>query len=185
MKEFFTIFVKNRVYANIMMVFAVICGAWAMVNLPKETFPDIRMDTVRVTVVWPGADPAEVEEGVSCKVEEAIEGVEGIKNYHTLSNEHVCVADIEVLEGYDIDKVKDDIRTAVDAITTFPPDAERPVVEEFMIRVQVLLLAVTCPNLSTAELQDYAQKIKDELIALPSVSQVKLAERDREIIIEV
>lgn len=185
MREFFTIFVQNRVYANIIMVFMIICGGWALMSMPKETFPDIRMDTIRVTVVWKGADPAEVEEGISCKVEEAIEGVEGIKNYHTLSNEHVCIANIEVLEGYDIDKVKDDIRTAVDTVTTFPPDAERPVVEEFLLRVQVLLLAITCPDMSTAELQDYAQKIKDELIALPSVSQVKFPARDREIIIEV
>ncbi len=185
MRAFFTIFVKNRVYANIMMLFFVICGAYALRSLPKETFPDIRMDTVRVTVLWPGADPAEVEEGISCKIEEAIEGVEGVKNYHTLSNEHMCTADVEVLEGYDIDKVKDDIRTAVDAITTMPPDAERPVVEEFLIRVQVMLLALTGPDLSDAELQDYAQKIKDEIIALPGISQVKLAERDREIIIEV
>lgn len=185
MRGIFTSFARNSVFANIFLCFILFGGLMAMLTLPRETFPDIHLDMIRVMVVWPGADPAEVEEAISRKIEEAIEGIEGIKTYNTISNEHVGMAIIEVSAGYDLELVKNDVRDAVDTITTFPPDAENPVVEEFLLRIMVMLLALTGPDLTDPELQDYAQKIKDDLLALPGITQVELSQRDREITIEV
>lgn len=185
MRGFITSFARNSVFANIFLGFIIVAGILAMMNMSRETFPDIHLDMIRVAVLWPGADPEEVEEGICRKIEEAVEGIAGIKTYNTIANEHVGIAIIEVRDGYDINAVKEEVRNAVDTITTFPPDAEKPVIEEFLIRVQVLLLALTSPTLTDLELVNHAQKIKNELLSLPSLSQVKITERQREIAIEL
>ena len=186
MRGFFTSFARNTVFANILLLFIVFGGMLAVFNMSRETFPDIHLDMIRVSVIWPGADPEEVEEGISRKIEEAIQGIAGIKTYHTISNEHVGIAIVEVRDGYDLNLVKEEVRNAVDTITTFPPDAEKPVVQEFLLRVQVMLLALTGPDLTETELYEYAQRIKDEVLALPEVSQVRIsADRDHEITIQI
>lgn len=186
MRGLFTSFARNVVFANIVYAFIFIGGFLALTQMARETFPDIHLDMIQVAIVWPGADPQEVEEGISRKVEEALEGIEGIKQYNTISNENVGLAVVEVQEGYDADWVQDQVRNAVDTITTFPANAERPIVREFLLRIQVMLLSVTGPDLTEVELKDYAEQIKDEIRALPEVTQVRvMSSRVHEIAIEV
>jgi multidrug efflux pump subunit AcrB len=186
MRGLFTSFARNIVFANIVYAFIFIGGFLAISQMSRETFPDIHLDMIQVAIVWPGADPQEVEEGISRKVEEALEGIEGIKKYNTISNENVGLAVVEIQEGYDADWVQDQVRNAVDTITTFPANAERPIVREFLLRIQVLLLSVTGPDLSDVELMDYAEQIKDEIRMLPEVSQARvMSTRVHEIAIEV
>ena len=186
MRDLFTSFARNTVFANILLLFIFLGGGLAIRMMPREIFPDIQLDVIRVSVVWPGADPEEVEEGISRKIEEALEGVDGVRDFHTISNEHACLALIEVREGYDVNFVKDLVRNAVDAIATFPVDAERPIVEQFVVRLQVMMVSLTAPELSDKELRRYAEKIKDEMLALPEVTQVSIMNtRPYEISIEV
>ena len=185
-KSIFTSFARNVVFANILLLFIFFGGYLAIRNMSRETFPDIELDMVRVAVPWPGADPEEVEEGISRRIEEALDGLEGVREYLTVSAEHASLAVIEVAEGYDVRRVKEDIRSAVDAIATFPVAAERPRVEEFVLRMQVLMLSVTGPELSDVDLLGYAETIKEEIRALPEVTQADVVSgRPYEIAIEV
>lgn len=186
MRGLFTSFARNVVFANIVLAFIFFGGYLAITQMARETFPDIHLDMIQVAVIWPGADPEEVEEGISRKVEEALEGIEGIKKYNTISNENVGLAIIEVQDSYDREWVQDQVRNAIDTITTFPANAERPIVREFLLRIQVMLLSVTGPDLTEVELKDYAEDIKDDLRMLPEVTQVAvMSSREYEIAIEV
>jgi multidrug efflux pump subunit AcrB len=102
-------------------------GGLAATFMIRETFPEVTLDLVLVTVPYPGADPEEVEEGICRKIEEALEGIEGIKQINTSASENMGSADIEVLESYDVDDVLDRVRSAIDGISTFPVDAEKPI----------------------------------------------------------
>src|SRR5690606_12548480 len=104
-----------------------VAGAMAMMNMVRETFPEFAIDIITVTVPWPGADPEEVEEGICRKIEEAIDGVEGIRRYSSTSAENMGTIIVEVKEGYDASIVKDRVRNKVDAISSFPLDAEKPI----------------------------------------------------------
>ena len=148
MRALFTSFARNTVFANIVLMF-IFCGGYlAITQLSRETFPDIELDMIRVAMVWPGADPEEVEEGISRRIEEAVDGLEGIREFHTVSGEHVALALMEVQDGYDIRRVKEEVRNAIDTIATFPASAESPVVEEFIIRHSVMMLSLTGPEVS-------------------------------------
>lgn len=186
MREIFTSFARNTVFANILLLFIFLGGVFALNKMPREIFPDVELDMVRVSVAFPGADPEEVEEGVSRKIEEALEGIDGIKDYHTISNEHLSVALVEIREGYNVRMVKEKIRNAVDAITTFPVDAERPIIEQFIVRISVMRISITSPYMTDEELRQYAESVRDELRALPEVTRVTLMyARPYEIAVEV
>lgn len=186
MKGFFTAFVRNRVFANIVLLFFFVGGGIAAVSMSRETFPDISLDMITVIVRWPGADPEEVEEGICRKVEEALVGVEGIKRVSTIAYEHFGLGRIEVHENADMELVKERVRNRVDVIDTFPEDAERPIIEEVVQKVQVLFVALASHEATERDLKEWGELITEEIRQLPEVSQVELmGTRDYEIGIEV
>ena len=186
MRKFFAAFARNTVFANILITMIVFSGALAVMNMVCETFPEFSVDVIMVTVPWPGADPEDVEEGICRKIEEAIEGIDGIKQYNTYSHENYGLAAVEVSEQYETARVKERVRNAINAISTFPRDAERPITEEFLLRTEVAFLALSGEGMSERGLKEWAERVKEELRVLPGVSQIKvLGARDYEISIEV
>lgn len=186
MRGFIKAFARNRVFANMLLGMIVLSGLLAAANIIRETFPEFSLDLISVTVPWPGADPEEVEEGISIKLEQAVMGIPGIRQYDTVSRENMGMLLVEVRDNYDVAYVKDRVRNAVDAISTFPPDAERPITEELLLRTEVLNLALYGDHMTERQLKEYAEIIREDLLALPGVSQVAvLAARPYEISIEV
>ena len=96
MTTFFTHFPRNRVLANLILVMVLMLGAAALTAMNREVFPDFSMDTVMISVDYPGADPEEVEEGVSRKIEDVLDGMQGIRQYTTRSAENGAAAEIEI-----------------------------------------------------------------------------------------
>ena len=185
MKRVLAAFVRNIVFANIVLLLIFIAGGFALKSMVRENFPEFSLDMVTITVPFPGADPEEIEEGISRKLEEAIEGIEGIKLYTTYSSENSGTALIEIHEDYDVDKVLDRIRTDIDAISTFPVDAEKPIITELLLKDPVVLLYLS-GAMSERRIKEYAERIKDELQELDSVSQIDIfGSREYEIAVEV
>jgi multidrug efflux pump subunit AcrB len=168
-----------------MLVMIFMAGGLSVWNMTRESFPEFSLDMVLITVPYPGADPEEVEEGVSRKIEEALEGLEGLKLIVTHSHENASITRLEVNEAYSTDKVLDEVRTKINAISTFPTDAEKPVIEELSVLDPVLLLYLSA-DMSERRIKEWAERIKDELQQLPPVSKVGVfGTRDYEIAIEV
>jgi len=185
MKNMLVSFARNTVFANIALVLIFLAGGISAVSMIRETFPEFSLDMIQISVPYPGADPEEVEEGINRKIEEAIESIEGIKLYTTYSSENVGTSLIEVKEDYDVRVVLDKVRTEVDAISTFPVDAEKPVVSELVLKDPVVLLYIS-GSMSEKRIKEWSERIKDEVQQLPEVSQVAIfGDRDYEIGIEV
>lgn len=185
MKEVLKAFARNTVFANILLGLLLVIGFLAARNMIRETFPEFSLDMITISVVYPGADPEEVEEGVCRKIEDAIEGLEGVKQYTTEATENLGKGLIEVKEDWDVQKVLDDVRTRIDAISTFPKDAEKPVIKELTTKDSVMLLALSA-DMSEARLKEWAEQVKDDLQQLDGISQVSIfGVRDYEIFIEV
>ena len=185
MKRILAAFAGNTVFANIVLLMIFMAGGLALTNMRRESFPLFSLDLITIEVAYPGADPEEVEEGISLKIEDALETVEGIKQYTTRSSENMASATIEVQEGHDVSEVLDQIKARVDAISTFPVDAERPVITEVLFRNAVEMIALS-GNLREKQLKVEANRIKDEIKRLDGISQVEVfGSRDYEISIEV
>ena len=185
MRNVVAAFAKNTVFANIILSMIFLAGGMAAFMMIRESFPQFSLDYITIEVPYPGADPEEIEEGISRKVEEAIEGMEGIKRYTTYSSENIGTTLIEVQENYDTNEVLDRIRSKVGSISTFPVDAEEPIITEMLVKNLVCTLGLS-GNMPEKRLKEWAEDIKDEIQFLPEVSQVEVfGVRQYEIGIEV
>jgi multidrug efflux pump subunit AcrB/outer membrane scaffolding protein for murein synthesis (MipA/OmpV family) len=179
-------FIRNPVAANLLMLVLLVGGALSAVNLQRQVFPTISPGTVVVTVPFPGATPAEVEEGVTRRVEEAVLGIDGVKRVTSTASENVGRVTVETSNFADLQLVKDDIESAVDRLSNFPPEnAEKPVVVAPKPTGGVVTLAVV-GDVGEMALRRAAEEIERDLLTQRGVSLVSLeGDRDLEISIEV
>lgn len=185
MKHFISTLIRNTVMINIIMFVILFGGLVAGTSMVKEIFPEIAVDMIQITVPFPGADPAEVEEGISLKLEEAIDGLEGIKRYRTVASESAGTAIVEVKEGYDAEILRTEVENRINSISTFPVDAEKPSISKPSIFSEVILLALW-GDFDERTIKEFSEEVKDELQALRSVSQISISgAREYEIAIEI
>jgi len=184
MKNIIRWFILNTVAANLLMVFIIIAGIFTLSRLRMEVFPDITIPIINVSVVYPGASPEDIEESICVKVEEQVQGINGLKRITSSSNEGYGSINIEVENGYDIDEVKDEVKAQVDAITSFPDDAEKATIKSFDGQPEVITIAVH-GYVDEVSLLNIAEKVRDEVSDLPNITQTRLGKKPREISIEV
>ncbi|MBQ4833217.1 efflux RND transporter permease subunit [Pseudoalteromonas sp. MMG010] len=178
-------FARNPVAANLIMIFILIGGLLTALTIRKQAFPQFESNWVSIQAVYPGAAPQEVEEGITIKVEENLEGTEGIKRLITYSNRGYAQAWVEIEEKYDLQEALDEIKAQVDSINTFPAGMERPIIQREKYQQEVLILALY-GDLSYYQLKELGNDLKDELQALPNVNLVDFySGLDYEISIEV
>ena len=185
MKRVLYAIARNAVFGNIVFGLILVAGIMAVNSMKRELFPDFSLDEITIEVPYPGASPNEVKEGVIAKLEEAVDGMEGIAAYATRSEENGGNVEINVKHGYRTADVLDRVRSRVGAISTFPGGAEKPIITEALHRTEVMKLYVAA-NAPELRLKELAYRIRDELRLLDGVSQIELfGIRDDEIHIEI
>ncbi len=178
-------FARNSIAANLMMFLFIAGGIASYLTINKKIFPDFESNRIEVSVVHQGAAPAEVEESVVIKIEEAIEDIEGIKRMDSFAREGIGRVSIEVATGYDLNEVLDEIKQNVDSISTFPIQTEKPYIAKQKFQRQVLWLSLY-GDMDRASRQTLAKEIRDELMSLSNIHAVQiLGNRDYEITIEI
>ena len=165
---------RNGVVGNLLLFVIVAAGALSIAGLNSTLFPDVTLDVVTVSVPYRGASPPDVEESVCVLVEEALQGIEGVNKITSTADEGVGVAVVEVRSGYDIDEIREEIKSKVDGIEAFPEDAGRPVVRSIPLRVEVIgVVLYGAADLPT--LKRIGEQARRDLEALPEISQVEMA----------
>lgn len=178
-------FAANHVAANLLMLLIIVAGLLSAFSIRKETQPEIDLNWIQIRVSYLGAAPQEVEQGVVIKVEEAIQDVEGIKKLRSIAREGRGTVTAEIELDADFNAVMSEIKTRVDAISTFPALTEKPVITEIKVTNPVIMIAIH-GDLDELMRKTIAQEVRDELLQLPEVNQVeKFGDRPFEISIEV
>jgi len=179
-------FARNDVAANLLMVLILALGAMAISQrIPLEIFPSFEADMVRINVPFRGATPADVESGVVVRLEDTLRNLEGVKRLTAVAMEGVATVIVEIERGYNAREMLGDIKSRVDGISTFPAGIERPVVNLVQQRKEVIDVVIA-GELPERELRQLGERVRDELRALPAISQVELiGVRPYEISIEI
>ena len=179
-------FADNRVAANVIMVVLILGGLLMLATTVKqEVFPEVEIETVIINVPYPGASPEEVEQGVILAVEEAVRGLDGVKEVRGTAAEGVAVVAVELLVGADKDRALNDVKSAVDRVTSLPEDAERPVISLATNRRQVISLALY-GDVDELVLHDLAETVRFDLLEHPDITYVDIGgTRPLEISVEV
>lgn len=163
----------NRVTPNLMMIVLILGGLWVVSKIKQEVIPEFDLDMVTVRVPYPGSSPEEVEQGIILAVEEAVRGIDGVKEISAVAAESFGTVTIELLEGADDQRVYQDIKQEIDRITTFPEDAEEPEVN-MVIRKREVLQVQLYGDVSEWVLRELAEQVRDSLLLDPGISQIEL-----------
>lgn len=166
-------FAGHRTAANLLMVAIAALGASSIANLERETFPDIPPDRIEVRVVYPGAAAEDVEEAICARVEDAIDGVDGVNEVRSEALESQGVVTVEIDEGAVMSVVFEDIKTEVEAIDDFPERTERPIVRQLGRTEPVASIAVT-GDMSARDLKALCEELKDRLLREPAIELIDI-----------
>ena len=164
---------RNSIVVNLLMLLLLGGGIWTMFNIQKEVFPQFQLDFVEVSVAYPGAAPEEVEQGILLPVEEAIRGIQGIKEIVSTANEGSGQISIELVAGTDRMKAFQEIDQAVRRIRTFPDDIEQPEVN-LQDRQQDMMEIGIYGNADIWTLRELAERLRNRLLTNPEITQVSI-----------
>ncbi|TKB12420.1 efflux RND transporter permease subunit [Desulforhopalus sp. IMCC35007] len=177
--------IHNRVTPNLLMLILMIGGIFMSSKITREVFPAFELDNITISVSYPGASPEEVEQGIILAVEEAIQGIEGVKEITATANEGSASIVAELSDEADPQKLMQDIQQEVDRITTFPEDAEDPTISIAAIKRQVLQLNIY-GDVPEKTLRKAAEDVRDQLLQEDGITQIDLrGVRDYEIEISI
>jgi multidrug efflux pump subunit AcrB len=162
-------FARNSVAANLLMIFILVGGFLTINTINKQMFPQVKINWISFSAAYPGAAPQEVEEGITIKIEEALETVQGLKRVITYSNRNYSNGWFEVDLDYDPQLVLEEVKSAIDSISSFPDGMERIKVEREKFRQEVMYISLY-GDLTNGELKELGRKIHDEIQQLPFVN---------------
>ena len=185
MNKLISWFAENDIAANLLMVVLLVGGLLTAPRIKQEVFPVVATDRVVVSVAYPGASPEEVEQSVTRRIEERLAGIEGVKKITSSSVENASAVTVEALEGTDVRSLLDDVKNEIDGIDSFPVDIDEPIIREVLVSDLAISVAVS-GAVDEYQLKSIGERVRDELSALPGISQVELVNtRDYEIAIEI
>ncbi|MFT5367451.1 MAG: multidrug efflux pump subunit AcrB [Candidatus Latescibacterota bacterium] len=164
---------RNAIAANLFMILLIGGGIWTAFYIQKEVYPNYELDIVQVSVGYPGAAPAEVEQGILQPVEEAVRGIQGIKELTSQAREGRGSVTIELVAGTDRMKTFQDIDQAVNRIRTFPDDIEQPEVRLQASQRNVMSIGLY-GDVDIGTLRKLAERLRDQLLGDPAITQVAM-----------
>ena len=179
MRKLIAYFIKNTIYANAIIIITAIAGILSLSMMPRSFFPEMSPNRIYVNVAYPGASPEEIEKGITTRIEESLNGIEGIKEITSTSSENISNVTIEIYESVDIDETLQNVKNSVDAIYSFPQGAEKPRVQRQKSRGMggmanmVGFYALTGPN-DLWLLKHKADKIEQNLLNDDEISQIEV-----------
>ncbi|HCG94192.1 MAG TPA: AcrB/AcrD/AcrF family protein [Halieaceae bacterium] len=177
--------VRNAVAANLLMVFIIVSGLIAWTTIEKEVQPIVKLPLIQVSLTWPGASPKEIEQQVVQRVEAAVKNIDNLRRYNSDSREGFGSVRLEAQPRVDLTQFKEDVRDALDGITSFPRDLEPPRIRTIEWKETIHYLTIR-GDIGERALGRLAEELRDELISLSHVSDVDIGgTREEEVTIEV
>ena len=164
-------FANNSVAANLLMILLLLGGTYGAISTNQEEFPNFDVRVVTVQVPYLGAAPVEVERSVCVRVEEAIEGLEGIERLRSTATEGMCNVTAELFDDADQTSVLNEVKSRVDGINSFPVETEKPIVSKLTIARRVVQIAVS-GHADERTIKEIARELRDDIATLDGVSQV-------------
>lgn len=174
MKRIIAWFVSNPVAANLLMMILIVGGLISIFQIRQEEFPPIELNTVSVSVPYLGAAPEEVENGVNLRIEEAVEGIQGIYRLTSTASEGQGRALLELETDANRIQTANEIKSRIDAISTFPVETERPVVS-LLTTLNDGLEIVISGDADERTLKELGLEMREEIAAIEGISNVELA----------
>ncbi len=186
MRKLIAWWVKNAIAANLLMVAIILMGIFGFMRMEREFIPAPKLTTISVSGAWLGASPNDIQEQIISRVEQAIEGIDGINYVEANAREGSGSVTIHTLVQADYDRILDEVKARVDSINNLPPDAFRLLTRRGNFEVDYMYLALYGTTLDRKDLQRLAIDIQKEMAKLPGGELTQMITKlEEEITIEI
>ncbi len=166
-------FLHNPTAANLLMWVFLIGGVIAVFNMRQEVFPTAVLDTIEIRAEYRGATASEVEVQVVQPMEQSIDT---LRDIHTVVSEiQSGGANLFVMldDGADVQRTLDEIRSAIDGLSSLPVDLEPPTIIQVRDDGEDIELGFYGFE-SRGELHTFSELVRERLLSLPAVGQVEV-----------
>lgn len=178
-------FMQNPVAANLLMVSILAIGFFSLQGLRIQGFPSIEANTIMIDVSYNSGSAKQSEEGIAIKIEQALQGVNGIKEIRSTSTLQGANIVVEKQDDYDLSLLNKEVKNKVDGIYGLPATAEKPIITQQKMEEHALWINLYGGD-NQHELQKVARQFEDALLRSPAISKVeKTGWQTPEISIEV
>ncbi|ARV07252.1 RND transporter [Polaribacter sp. SA4-10] len=175
MKKIITYFIKYPVAVNVIILAFFVFGILGAISMKSSFFPLVDSQLIRISLAYPGASPAEMEEGVVLKIEDNLKGIVGVERVTSVSRENSASVNVEVEKGKNIDVVLSDVKNAVDRVPSFPSGMEPPVIAKVENNRPTISFTVSGENVSLKALKQYARNVENDIRGIEGISQVAIS----------
>jgi len=168
-------FIKYPVAVSVLIVGFVLLGMMGASSLKSSFFPLNESRNINININYPGASPAEMEEGIVLKIEDNLKGLVGVDRFTSTSSENFASIRVEVIKGYDVSAVLDDIKNAVDKVPSFPVGMEPPIISKDIFRTEAISFVLSGENVSLRSLKEMGRKIESDIRGIDGISQIEMS----------
>ena len=175
MKKVISYFIKFPVAVNVLIFAFIIFGSIGVSSIKSSFFPLTDSKLIRINLIYPGASPAEMEEGVVLKIEDNLKGIVGVDRVTSVSQENSASISVETVKGKNIDVVLADVKNAVDRVPYFPSGMEPPIIAKVETTRQTISFTLSGGEIPLKTLKLYAREVENDLRAIEGISQVSIS----------
>ena len=175
MKKIINYFIRYHVAVNVVIIAFLLFGILGLKSLKSSFFPLTESHIIRIAVVYPGASPTEIEEGVILKIEDNLKGLRGVERVTSVSSENNGNITVEIEEELDINFMLLEVKNAVDRVPSYPTGMEPLVVYKQEPQRSTINFALTAENKTLLELKKIGRQIENELRSIPGISQINIS----------
>lgn len=174
MKNIISYFIKYPVTGNILIFAILIIGSLSLLNIRSTLTPNVDPGMIMITAAYPGASPEEIEEGIVLKIEDNLKGITGVDKVTSTSIENAGSVTVKLESNADADIVLQDVKNAVDGISSFPAGMEPANVKKVEFTAPAVFFSVS-GDVDLRTLKTYARSIEDDIRELEGISKVNLS----------
>ena len=163
--SFFWRWIVNYRVSFLILALVLWYGLYIAVTIPKESSPDIKFGIVNVSTVYPGANPVDIDDTITSKIEEKVKDLDGIDKIESSSSLGVSSVTITLENGVEVNDFMTEVRNKVDSIA-FPSEVRDTVVSEISTANEVLFQMILYwprSEFSMNHLRTLAMRFKDEV----------------------
>ncbi len=175
MRKIISYFIKFPVAVNVVIIAFIVFGAAGVLHMKSSFFPLVDSQLIQINLVYPGASPIEMEEGVVLKIEDNLKGIVGVERVTSVSRENSATIRVEVEKGKNVDIVLTDVKNAVDRVPSFPIGMEPPVIAKVESIRPTISFSVSGQNVSLKSLKQYARNIENDIRGIEGISQIVIS----------
>ena len=187
MKSLFRFFVERALMVNLISIFLMAVGIYAIFDINREAFPNVNLDKIRIDIPYPGASPSEIERLVITPIEQELKALDGIDTMNSIAFSGSGIINLEVDPDSDNrQQMASDVQMAVDQ-AVLPDDLpSKPYVLEIDGAVFPIIQLAVSSDVSELELKRLGDQIEDDLLGLKGIARVQIqGDRKAEIRITV